>query len=466
MARLGEIMRPKACALGGVDNESRWRRTPAARSTVGFTHPMVEPPRRGRQCPAAIGAAVACGLSTCLFGKGRWRASRLHKPPCRVQLWSGPMGGTEVAQPSLGERLRSLLLAGEKQPLWFRTMDLVLTLSASACFVLSTVQEGNPEALILRGLEDVINVVFVIGYLLLFWANDFRTSWLFQFSSVLDLASCLPVISIALRSTGDDVAAYAQLLQVFRFLRLLRETRIITQSDRTDIPVGTELFTLGFGFLGLITVSATVLYIYEEDTNEKVDSILDTLFYMTNIFTARPAPFPPETPLGKIVTMIAFALALFGIPFFVTEVTAVTMEVVDNMDPIKDENKPKKQRGLIKGRPGQRRRASGSVDDDNLGVWMNCLAIIDRLEQEERLTAEDAVNLRQLCYVERWAVPMVVASYRTASDDVLVQRLLECGCICNRESPPIKLRDQIPGPVSSPCTDRSLLVDSDPAKDV
>lgn len=164
--------------------------------------------------------------------------------------------------------------------------------------------------------------------------------------------------------------------------------------------------------------------------------------------------------------MIAFALALFGIPFFVTEVTAVTMEVVDNMDPIKDENKPKKQRGLIKGRPGQRRRASGSVDDDNLGVWMNCLAIIDRLEQEERLTAEDAVNLRQLCYVERWAVPMVVASYRTASDDVLVQRLLECGCICNRESPPIKLRDQIPGPVSSPCTDRSLLVDSDPAKDV
>lgn len=311
------------------------------------------------------------------------------------------------------DAVKELLLAGEQQPFWFRVVDTVLTLSASACFVLSTIEPGRFEVELLRGTEDIINVFFSVGFVCLFWAHEFRLGWLVTPSALLDLASCLPVASILLRTAGDDTAAYAQLLQAFRFLRLLRETRLITKSDRKDIPAGAGIFVLSVGFLGLIAVCATVLYIYERDTNESVEGILDALLYMGSIFTARPPPFGAVTSLGKVVTILAFLMALIGIPFLVAEVTAFTMQMTSGTKSV-----------------GPKFDASADLAsaEGSIGFWGQCLLTLDHLEITGGLGTEEAAELRRRCYAEQRAVAMVMAAYRRegSADERLTARLREC----------------------------------------
>jgi len=344
------------------------------------------------------------------------------------------------------DRLKQFVLASEKQPLWFRTVDTLLTLTASACFVLSTLTDSRLTVIVLQSIEDVINVIFVVGFLLLCWARGFNLNWLFQASALLDLASCLPVVSIFLRSSEEDLAAYAQMLQVFRFLRLLRETRLVTKTDRRDVPVGTEIFVLSVGFFGLIAVASTVLYIYERDSNVYVSSLIDAFFYMSNVFTSRPPPFSPTTALGKGITIVCFVLALVGIPFFLTEVTALAMKITDEEQTQREavvgkltrRNKaadlPEKlsERFGLGMRSGGSRRQSAVEETRQEGLpegaafWAISLQTLDQLESKGQLSTEEAAALRLACYSEGRALEMVMMAYSTSSEDKLAARLREC----------------------------------------
>lgn len=334
----------------------------------------------------------------------------------------------QSGQAAMADWKALLLSAGEKQPLWYRTADTVLTVVAATCFVIATAMpdfsllgRGSPEASqavihALRSIEDVINVIFLVGYLLMFWANDFRIEWFFKTSSILDLVSCLPVLSIGIRSPGSDIAAYVQFLQLPRFLRLLRETRLLTKSN-PEVPPGADTAALTLAFFGSIAVSATVLFLYERDVNDNVDTIVDTLVYMTTVFTGRPPPFAVASDRGKVVAAVSCVLALVAIPFFVSEITAVAMSSMS-----RGQSSEGGLNLLQAWQPQSQPRMMESSE-----FWAKGLRAIDRLCSMGKLSPGLAKELRLRCYEESPGVAMVIRAYDTEeiAEELLAARLAE-----------------------------------------
>lgn len=230
---------------------------------------------------------------------------------------------------------RYLLSTERLRPYWYKVSDSLLVAYGAFCFVTKVVNPAFSAKYHLQDLEDVINVSFFVKYMLLFWAHDFSMDWFWSGGALLDLVSCLPVLGVPGRIfVGGEVARLLNVLQLARFLRLLRD--IVAPKGATPVPVYEQLGAVLVAIAGTVGVSAAVLYLYENPCTRNdevistgvIHSFEDSVLYMVNIFTGRGPSWTPERPEGKLVSAVATVLTFVFIPFLVAGLRGIIMPSV------------------------------------------------------------------------------------------------------------------------------------------
>lgn len=405
-----------------------------------------ESPRRGswcssealRFCPpcAVLSAALLAAISRSRQARTRlaWRPSggvrgRLAATQRRATSTAGDGAssadnqdrsnpGPGIAWPSAAQQEKAklsykefLLTSEEDRPFWYRLSDTILTAYGALCFVTSVVAPGVSTKYHFDTLEDFINVSFLVKFLLLCWSHDFSTTWLVSGKALLDLASCLPVLNIPARYMGDEeLQALVSLTQIARFLRLLREalpSRDAYGNQTKALPVVQQITAVFLSLLGTVTISATVLYLYEGaggpgagGPKEAGRSFEDAILYMVSIFAGRDPPWSPDKPLGKLVSAAATCLTIVFIPFLVSRFVELFMgkggvELSSNLFAPGSGNSAAAAPPLAGSVPLG--AGSGLQPDDEALYWAAVVQRVDSLEQDGLVTASEATGLRARC---------------------------------------------------------------------
>jgi len=296
------------------------------------------------------------------------------------------------------DKYRQFLIVSENtRPFWYRSLDSVSTAVASMCFVTSVVDPPVAKAYNLERLEDVLNVSFLIKFLLLFWTNDWNVDWLFTGKGAFDLASCLPVLTVLERANGQIMLERTtDILQIFRFLRLLREALPSDETmDRRPVPVSQQIIAVLLSLLGTVVISATVIYQYESPNDQlKMErSFEDSLLYMVNIFAGRDPPWYPQTSQAKIASFVATSLGILFIPFLISRSVELFMNA-EGRSMMQPKSQAAGGAALVSSAelsPG------GSAPDQDLVPWASLLQRLDALENAGFTDAQSAVYLRSCC---------------------------------------------------------------------
>jgi len=302
------------------------------------------------------------------------------------------------------ERFRRFLIESEELgPSWYKLTDTFLTALGTICFVTSVVQPGTASSYHLTEVEDVINVSFFVKFVLLFWINDFDVPWLFSGKGALDLASCLPVLDIPARLWGGPtLARTTDLLQIGRFLRLLREALpsdmdAVRAGTARKVPLGQQIFAVVLSLFGTVVVSATVLFSYENPLDQEMTerSFEDALVYMVNIFAGRDPPWYPSNSKAKLASVAATICGLIFIPFLISRTVEILMAPFTSTQaqPID----------------------TGDVDVEWIFAdWVTVLQRLDMLDEAGLISPGEAKKLRKLCFGKSDSIKMLDLCYGKA----------------------------------------------------
>ncbi|CAK0873428.1 unnamed protein product [Prorocentrum cordatum] len=386
---------------------------------------------------APIGAAAAAarrrGRRAAGRARGRQRPARGARGGEGVDVARGGEGADVVLSVAAARTSYKefLLVTEETRPFYYRVSDTVLTAYGAICFLTSVLEPETAIRYHFTELEDFINVSFFIKFLLLFWSNDWKTGWLFTGKALLDLASCLPVISIPVRFMGAPALEdYLNLLQIARFLRLLVETR-----GSTPLPLEQQLVSVLLSLLGTMTVSATVLFLYESSPGVPLAyrSFEDCLLYMVNLFAGRDLPWVPQQPLGKLVSAAATCLSIVFIPFLVSRTVELFTES-KSAGALPEPAGEAGPQGLLPRpdlatppRPAVGEPADGEVlIEAGAPFWAAAVARLDRLVGSRLLSLEEAKLIRRRCLLRDPQVEILHLCYhRPTADSVYAGRLRE-----------------------------------------
>lgn len=310
---------------------------------------------------------------------------------------------------------RFLLLTEAEQPWWYMLSDLYLTVVGAFCFYMSVVEPALAEKYSLSQVEDFINVNFFIKFVLLFWSNDFESSWLTSGKVSLDLVSCLPMLKIPARMFGGlPLEKTLDLLQLARFLRLLRDTLPSSEGSsgiRGKSPL--QIVTVLFAILGTITVSATLLFLYENPLERGpsalrgMSSFDDAVLYMVDIFAGRDVPFYAQTPGGKQVTAAATLVSILYVPFLISESVGVFLG-------------PGAGAMAVNSLPGSLPPKPGAPEPPlrSVAYWAAVLQRLDTLAERGLISSADAQKLRKLCLSQQPQLNTLDLVYGTPCNEV------------------------------------------------
>jgi len=336
------------------------------------------------------------------------------------------MASRDILRPGESETVRSfrnfLLESEENGPLWYRVADSTLTALGTLCFVTSVVEPKLCQAYNLNELEDFINVSFLIKFLLLAWINNFDTQWIFSGKGALDLGSCLPVLEIPARYIGGPpLARTANLLQIGRFLRLLREALPSDSSNPRRVPLGQQILAVILSLLGTIVVAATVLFSFENPVDQitfqpeaSARTFEDALVYMVNVFAGRDPPWYPEKPQSKLASVVATVCAIIFVPFLIARTVELFMAPRAAQD-----------------RQMKLKASEGDGSGWHLANWVSVMKRLDTLSDAGLLSEQESRVLRRLCLRQNDMLRMLDLCYGEAeSAELYASRLKELTADC------------------------------------
>jgi len=300
---------------------------------------------------------------------------------------------------------RYLIEQEEAGPLWYRLSDGALTALGTVCFVTSVVEPQVADTYHLGQVEDIVNVSFLVKFMLLFWTNDFEVGWMFTGKGALDLASCLPVLAIPARFlAGPGLARTTDLLQIGRFLRLLRDALpsdldAVRAGTAREVPLSQQILAVILSLLGTVVVSSTVLFSFENPTELALRerSFEDALVYMVNIFAGRDPPWYPVRPQAKIASAVATCCAIIFIPFLISRTVELFMAPFSKYET-------------------QSAAAEADTVDSSwtFANWITLLKRLDMLVESCLISAGDAKQLRNLCLEKNYKIKMIDQCYGEA----------------------------------------------------
>eukprot|EP00929_Paragymnodinium_shiwhaense_P012384 TRINITY_DN11948_c0_g1_i2.p1 TRINITY_DN11948_c0_g1~~TRINITY_DN11948_c0_g1_i2.p1 ORF type:complete len:528 (-),score=117.34 TRINITY_DN11948_c0_g1_i2:16-1599(-) len=289
-------------------------------------------------------------------------------------------------------------------PDWYRLIDLFASCLGAICFYIKVVEPKLGATYHASQVEDLVNVSFLVKFLLLFWSNEWQLSWFFTGRAALDFASCLPVIGIVARYfMGPENEKTLELLQLARFLRLLGQSLPRKNADGSQINADAlQIVTVLVALLGTVGVSATLMFLYENPSwlegIAPYRSFDDTVLYMVNVFASRDLPFDPRTLAGKQATSAATLVSILFLPFLVS----ISVETFQGANQAVG--------GAMKVFGGGFVFKQKTADDKVLqaaaeetspmkspAYWAAVIKRIDRLGQDRLLDADEARTARGAC---------------------------------------------------------------------
>lgn len=232
----------------------------------------------------------------------------------------------QADQRSLRERIDWYLNEPASTP--GKVIELVvgaLIVAVCAIFMINTYDEHVPAAVrdTLYSIEIGITVVFLIEYLIRWWAKGFSVRYLFTPMAIIDFVSILPLFLPA--QTQWQVVRVLRLFRVLRLLRLVQSRKFffgeVTPEHLIVIRILFTIFCLVFITGGL------VYELEHEEHPERWKSIFDGLYYaVVTLTTVGFGDLVPVTLMGKIVTMVMILVGVLLIPWQLTNLAKTILE--------------------------------------------------------------------------------------------------------------------------------------------
>ncbi len=185
-----------------------------------------------------------------------------------------------------------------------------LILAICALFILSTLELPPATMRVIRTLEVAITVIFLVEYLVRWWAKGFSLRYLVSPMALIDGAAILPLF----------LGPQLQLVRLVRFFRLLR----LVQSRKFFFGEVTAehliVLRIVLTVVCLVFVTGGTLYELEHEAHpETWPSLFDGIYFaVVTLTTVGFGDMTPHTLAGKMVTMVMILVGVLMIPWQLT----------------------------------------------------------------------------------------------------------------------------------------------------
>lgn len=225
----------------------------------------------------------------------------------------------------LRRRIFNIIQIGNKQDLpswlfdWFIIIVICLNLFAT---IFETFKEAQPYMPILRTIELVTVIIFIIEYILRLWTADFlypekkrlhaRIAFIFSFFGIIDLCTFFPYLLPFVFPRG------AVAFRIFRVIRIFRLFQINTQYNAFNVIINvlnekkTQILSSVFLILILMVASSLCMYSLEHEAQpESFENAFSGIWWsMSTLLTVGYGDIYPVTTLGKLMAIV---IAFLGV---------------------------------------------------------------------------------------------------------------------------------------------------------
>ncbi|MDH3744132.1 MAG: potassium channel family protein [Acidobacteriota bacterium] len=188
-----------------------------------------------------------------------------------------------------------------------------LILAICALFILSTLDLPAGTMKLIGILETGITVIFLVEYLVRWWAKGFSLLYLVSPMALIDGAAILPLF----------LGPQLQLVRVLRLLRFFRLLRLVQSRKFFFGEVTPEhliVLRIVFTVVCLVFVTGGTLYELEHEAHpETWPTLFDGIYFaVVTLTTVGFGDMTPHTLAGKIVTMVMILVGVLMIPWQLT----------------------------------------------------------------------------------------------------------------------------------------------------
>ncbi|MHC4885842.1 MAG: potassium channel family protein [Planctomycetota bacterium] len=192
---------------------------------------------------------------------------------------------------------------------------IVLNLLTCALYGIGTyIEDANATlAKTINMAEWICVTIFIVEYLLRFYAAERKLRHFFSLYALIDLISILPVFSTVM---DLRFLRAARIFRIFRFFRFLQdEDFFFGQVSRTQIQV----LRLAMTATAIIFVASGCIYEAESGANpEQFQTLGDAAYFA--IVTVTTVGFGDQTPItdaGRLVTALMIIAGVVSIPYHI-----------------------------------------------------------------------------------------------------------------------------------------------------
>jgi len=189
----------------------------------------------------------------------------------------------------------------------------VLILIVSGLFVLYTLDLPPAARQTVLHLETAITVIFLVEYLIRWWAKGFSFRYLLTPMAIIDLIAIVPLF----------LGRHLQLVRLVRFARILRLLRLVQSRKFFFGEVTPEhliVLRIIFSVFCLVFVTGGAIYELEHERYpEAWPNLFEAIYFaVVTLTTVGFGDITPHTTAGKVVTMIMILAGVLVIPWQLT----------------------------------------------------------------------------------------------------------------------------------------------------
>jgi voltage-gated potassium channel len=189
----------------------------------------------------------------------------------------------------------------------YRGISVLLVLSVCVTFVMGTYNFSQSTLHAIRYLDTGITVLFLIDYLVRWWAKEFSIRYLFTFYAIIDLIAIIPLFS-------PIHWQFIRILRLFRVLRLVRfmywgKKRLVSEVHLGLARIFVTLFCIIFIASGMI---------YEMEPSTFFTFFEALYFSMVTMTTVGYGDIVPMSTAGRVVTLLMITSGIVVVPWQLT----------------------------------------------------------------------------------------------------------------------------------------------------
>jgi len=313
------------------------------------------------------GTAAAHGSSICsivvLSAAAHRRLDRqqLGRPPRGVAFGARTLARQPIALRGLGRSGVTSpfgeLPYSQKIAEFLRKPEAALfeaALIAMACVVYAfgTLELNAATSAVLSDLEQGIQIIFLLEYLLRWYSSSCSPSCLLELYMVVDALAFLPLVLQLLGVAEIAPLEFLRILRILRLQRFLQDPESFGQligRNAADVrPLDLELARAVLSISTLLFVSSGLMYNVEHGVNPGFPNLFQSLYFgLVTLTTVGYGDIVPLTLEGRTIVCLSILVAIPLIPFNLTRVVeAFFFDNVSQKAPVSNPELEKFQKQL------------------------------------------------------------------------------------------------------------------------